>query len=703
MVDKELIHDLLVEEIAVIPVKKNKAPALPKGHNYLYELIDIDKIDKYFSNCYGIGVPGGQVSGGIECLDFDDHKGDKDIESKFREYCRNPFVKSLIESRKVYVQKTPSGGFHLIYRYNADFYEGGSDLALWPDKEVMIETRGNGQYFIINPTPGYQSLYNDFFGLTSIEKDDRNILIDLAKNFNQYNSPEEGFEIKSTKNYNPIDPISYYNKKCGKHARNVLRDAGWKCEKPQEKIQNWTRPGKNSGNSATFDFKEGEFYVFTSNGFPFEAGVFYTPFEILAYLQFKKDWKAAYNWILEKYLGEKIPYLRIAADYYKKIKYRDRFGIARQEIKVWKKDEIKTDHGKDIFDKIPKFDKFIMQPDNKNYKPIIDNCYNLYKPFPHRPADEPGEWKWTKILLEHIFGDQYEIGIRYVQSLYQHPKKALPILALVSKERSTGKTTFLNWLNMIFGENMVVIAPEDITGSFNSSYAFSNIIAVEETIIDKKHTIEKVKALSTGKFINVNRKFIDNYKLDFYGHIIMTSNDKKRFINIDEEEIRFFIRELSKPQFKNFSIEDDVIKEIPYFLNYLDSRTKLDYSKSRALFTPEEISNENLIEVKEESKSWLYEELLGEIENFFNENEHVEGFYASYKDIKTKFFANNNKVDLRYLRKVLVDEMNLLQEKMTRYDPFIDINAMQNSKPGTPFLFLREKFTEEKNSEKLPF
>jgi hypothetical protein len=700
MENLDLIQDLLTEEIGVIPVNKNKTPKLPKGHPYLYERIDPEQIEGLFSDAYGMAIAGGAVSDGIECIDFDDHTGKRSIEAKLREYCSNPFVRGLIDENKIYVQKTPSGGYHIIYRYKADTYEGSKKLAFWPDNEVMLETRGNGGYFITYPTPGYEKLYNDYFSLRSIEKDDRDLLLQIAGTFD-LRPKAEGETSAGESKYKPFDPVSYYNFKCGSHARNLLRDNGWKCNNPKEEVQRWIRPGKNQGTSATFGFKDNAFFVFTSNGMPFENGVFYSPFEILAILEFKKDWQAAYNWVMQKYLSADVPYVRIGTNYFKKIKNRDRFGILRNELKVWTKDEIKTDHGAAYLKSIPHFDTFTIQPDNKKYKPIIDNCYNLYSDFPHRP--DSGSWKWSKILMEHIFGDQYEIGMRYIQSLYQNPKKALPILALVSKERSTGKTTFLNWLNMIFGENMVVIDPNDITSSFNSLYAYSNIIAVEETMIDKKHTIEKVKALSTGKFISVNQKFVASYKLPFYGHIIMTSNEKDRFINIDEEEIRFFVRELSKPKHSNFNIEEDVIAEIPAFLAHLDSLPPLDYSKSRALFTPEEIANDNLATIKRESKTWLFEELTTELQSYFDENSHIKEFFATIKDIKTEFFAHNHKVDYRYLRKVLNEEMKLKQQKMMRYVPFS--RSGSETRPGTPYLFTREDYTKSipNEAESCPF
>jgi len=238
---------------------------------------------------------------------------------------------------------------------------------------------------------------------------------------------------------------------------------------------------------------------------------------------------------------------------------------------------------------------------------------------------------------------------------------------------------------------MVTIDPNDITGSFNDIYATANIIAIEETFIEKKLAIEKIKSLSTGKFIVINQKYISKYKLPFFGHLIMTTNDTERFIKIDQEEIRFFIRKLGTPSQSNFGIEDDLVREIPAFLHHLIQLPALDYSRSRALFTPDEIKNDELAVVKEESKSWLWEEIKVRIENFFAENENVNSFFATPLDIKDKFFHADRQVTNRFIRKVLIDDFGFDQPKMVRYCPFEDAEKPTTvaKKPGTPFFFSR--------------
>jgi hypothetical protein len=300
--------------------------------------------------------------------------------------------------------------------------------------------------------------------------------------------------------------------------------------------------------------------------------------------------------------------------------------------------------------------------------------------------------------MQHVFGEQYHLGIRYLQALYLHPERMLPILVLVSKERQTGKTTFINWLNMIFQKNMVNINPEDLASSFNASYATKNIIAIEETLIEKSITVEKLKALATGKHLTVNQKFVNGYTLPFFGKIILASNNEDRFAKIDEEETRFFIRKLTAPKFTNHDIERNLIEEIPAFLYHLTQQPDINWTVDRSGFTIKELTNESLAEVKKESKSGLYKELMYLfIELFSNHPDGEIVLMATPTDIKEKWFRNNSRIDINYIARVLKNEYLILPAfKATRYYPFgirtLESGGFAKKVVGLPYTFTAQMF-----------
>jgi len=390
-----------------------------------------------------------------------------------------------------------------------------------------------------------------------------------------------------------------------------------------------------------------------------------------------------------KYTDNKLKnFIRVGHDYFEIINKTDRYEIQRNELKVRKRNELTFEFEKGLVKGIKKYKDFILVPDNINYKREINGCFNLYQPFNHKPTS--GEWKWTKILLEHVFEEQYEIGLKYLQALYQHPDKILPILVLVSKERQTGKSTFIDFLTILFGGNMVIIDSKQLSSSFNSVIAKANIIAIEETFIEKTSSIEAVKALSTQKTITVNQKFVQPYSSSFYGKIVMASNNENKFIKIDSDEIRFFVRKLKKPKFSNHDILSNLKNEIPAFLHFLNQQQPLSWANSRQLFTVEELRNECLTNVQYESKNWLYHELYDLFSEEFNNMQPNEDLLMlSLTEIKEKWFRFDNRVNRSFIRSVLRDDFGFENPKKTmRYGD-------NNEKSGKPYFINREYFKDD--------
>jgi hypothetical protein len=694
-------EEFLAEGINVLGVNKEKK-AIRKWEKLQTVMCGLEFMEDMVGQAHGLAVICGKISGNLECIDFDAHDGD--IEVIYKAFTSDEGVADILKRNNVYIERTKRGGYHLMYRYDADGGPDGSFVcALWPDNTTMIETRGNKGYAIVAPTDGYTPIKGTLVEIAEMSLDERNYLINFARTFNQGKKKQSGDSDQPVGNFDNTDPVSWFNWNKADYSKMLLMDKGWKpVEIDSEGTQMWRRPGKEDGVSASWGKRYNAFYMFTTSWPQLEPLVYYTPFQLLVRLRFKGDFMAALHWVVNKYFdpSSAMPYVRVGTDYYKRITKIDRFGISRIELKPWKKDEIKQDHGRDIFDNIPRFDDFDIEPNNFDYTPIIRNCYNLYKEFPHTPKQ--GEYIWSKRLMEHVFGDQVDLGLRYLQALYLHPKRMLPILVLVSKERQTGKTTFINWLNMIFGANMVNINPEDLTSSFNASYATSNIIAVEETLIEKSVTVEKLKALATGKFLSVNQKFVNAYKIPFYGKIILASNNEDKFARIDDEEIRFFVRRLGLPKYKNHNIEEDLADEIPAFLHYLTTRHAIDWTKDRSGFMPDEITNDSLISVKKESKSGLYKELTHLFVDLFNNHpKNAVEVMATPTDIKEKWFKLNGRIDIGYIVHVLKNEFKLEpSEKVVRYLPF-DLATDQhgtlvNKKAGAPYTFTCDMFVKDR-------
>ena len=227
---------------------------------------------------------------------------------------------------------------------------------------------------------------------------------------------------------------------------------------------------------------------------------------------------------------------------------------------------------------------------------------------------------------------------------------------------------------------------------------FDNAVFIDK--INGPETIEKIKSISTSKQMTVNEKFVTQFTIPFYGKIILATNAETRFMKVEVEEIRFWVRKLNRPEAKNTNIEQRVAKEIPAFLYFLSNRKLThDEPKSRMYFDPEELSNHQLNIVKDESRSWLYKELCEEFTEYFSNNSDQE-IRAIPKDLKKEFFDTNSKVEISYIRRVLKEEFEFELAPNGRYQPF-----GLGDKTGTPFIIPRDRFVEEesKPDDDLPF
>ena len=287
--------------------------------------------------------------------------------------------------------------------------------------------------------------------------------------------------------------------------------------------------------------------VVKNNQFNIANGSIISKFMLLCAVKFGGDSFSCTSFVQYSIRKKTIPYIRVGCDFFKIITKENRWGAKNNILKSWKKDELCDDHGKPILKLISRYDDFTIHPCNTTYIPTFQNCYNIYSQFPHVPSDDKikeEDIPITTLLMKHIFGDQYEIGLKYFKILYENPKQILPVLVLVSIERETGKTTFLNYIQMLFGENSVCISPQELSSNFNSGYATKNIILIDETLLEKNTSIERLKSLATAKTISVSQKFVAQYSVPFFGKIIMCTNKEREFVRIENEEIRFWIRKI---------------------------------------------------------------------------------------------------------------------------------------------------------------
>lgn len=281
--------------VNVMPIAADgsKRPLIP-WKDYQIDRFPDDVIEHFCDDYRGIGAIAGITSGNLEILDFDDGKLFKPFLHKVAERLSGDFVLTLP------ITLTPSKGYHIYYRCSE--IAGNLKLAYDPYGGVAIETRGQGGYAML---PGssyyahrggpYQLIRGRMHAIPTISVDQRAILIDIAKSFDQRpanNNKLSDNKTPSKKRFGVVRPGDEYNDRAD--WADILVPFGWVLHRETNSVRYWTRPGKPMGISATTGFcGEDLFYAFSSNVSPFEPETSYSKFAAYALLTHDGDFSKA--------------------------------------------------------------------------------------------------------------------------------------------------------------------------------------------------------------------------------------------------------------------------------------------------------------------------------------------------------------------------------------------------------------------------
>ena len=328
---------------------------------------------------------------------------------------------------------------------------------------------------------------------------------------------------------------------------------------------------------------------------------------------------------------------------------------------------------------------FTFYPDNFKFQQVIFNRYNTFKEFKHKAIK--GDWKAIETFLKHVFNEHYNMGLEYFWNLYLHPTQKLPLLALVSEKKGTGKTTFLNFIRAIFGKNVITISSHDLSGNFNGAFSEGYVFVSDEhhERKERKSTAEKIKHYVTADTIRVERKGFDSSDASFYGKFILTSNDEETLTNIEDENRRFWVRQIPKVKDDNFELVETLKDQIPAFLYFLKEEFKTEGKRGQLFFKTSEFQTDASRLIQENSKSVKYREIFEAVRTYFEENSKAENVMGNPTELA--LYLGGMKKDAPYIRRVLKNEFNMETSHHRRYTNCNGINST-----GTPFVFKREDF-----------
>ena len=343
-------------------------------------------------------------------------------------------------------------------------------------------------------------------------------------------------------------------------------------------------------------------------------------------------------------------FIRVGTTLYKLVNQpRLNGGYVKKRI-VWNNETLRQDYGKHYLATVPKYDGFCTVPEHVSYQPVVGKFLNLYEPIDHKPME--GDFPSIRSLVEHIFGEQYELGMDYLQLLYLQPIQKLPILLLVSEERNTGKSTFLNFLKALFQNNVTFNTNEDFRSQFNSDWAGKLLIVVDEVLLSRREDSERLKNLSTTLSYKVEAKGKDRDEIAFFAKFVLCSNNEYLPVIIDAGETRYWVRKIDRLQSDDTDFLEKLKTEIPAFLYHLQHRQLSTEKKSRMWFAPSLLHTEALQKIIRSNRNRLEIE-MGELVLDIMASTGIDTFSFCCNDILTLLSNTYVKAEKHQVRKVL--------------------------------------------------
>lgn len=288
--------------IQIIPINEKKIPLVEKWER------STAKHD--ISKCYGIGLVCGKISGNLEVIDIDlkyDLTGN--IFADFKKTVSEINGEIL---KKLVVQKTVSGGYHLVYRCEviegnkklAQRYATDAEKAKGEKIKVLFETRGERGFIACYPTPGYELVYGSFDKIQTITPEEREVLFSVAYSFNEVVKEYRPPVFQQKKQIKGLRPSEDYNERGD--VVGLLCEYGWTVVGRKGSKILVKRPGDTkTAHSGNYDEEMKRFSVFTTST-EFEAQTPYMPYAVYCLLKCGGDFTKVPKMLYDEGYGERI-------------------------------------------------------------------------------------------------------------------------------------------------------------------------------------------------------------------------------------------------------------------------------------------------------------------------------------------------------------------------------------------------------------
>jgi hypothetical protein len=229
---------------------------------------------------------------------------------------------------------------------------------------------------------------------------------------------------------------------------------------------------------------------------------------------------------------------------------------------------------------------------------------------------------------------------------------------------------------------------------------------IDESFIDmdKKYEKERVKKLATSTTQFYHPKGVDATEIDYFGKLIMCSNNENNFISLEKSDVRFFILKVRTLENEDPDFLDKLIDEIPCFLYFLKHRTIFHPKKSRAWFDHQHLITPQFHQIVKHTRPRLEQDIQDYIQeqmlNFNVEMVRIDPFRLT----KAINELSRYKHSVSDVRRFLKEERGMKPLKMQRFSiPMLVSNPLNPDEVtvynenflGRPYEFLKEDWVEE--------
>jgi hypothetical protein len=296
----------LAEGISVVPVANDgsKRPAL-SWQKYQEQLPTADELLLWFKHDVdGIGVITGKVSGNLEMLELEGRAVSQKMHLDIAEIANNSGLGELWQRLNAgYVEITPSGGLHWLYRVIDGEIPGNTKLARKPGEnggvDVFAETRSEGGFTITAPSGGlthpnggnWTLIGGSIESIPKITMHERSALHQIFAMFDEMPKAQVIQADVVAKHDGTLSPGDDYNARTTWD--EILLPLGWSKVYQKGEATVWRRPNKNEGISATTNFNGNDKLFVFSTSTIFEAESSYSKFAAYAHLNTSGDFKQA--------------------------------------------------------------------------------------------------------------------------------------------------------------------------------------------------------------------------------------------------------------------------------------------------------------------------------------------------------------------------------------------------------------------------